>query len=487
MHALILALSPLLAAAPVQDQKPTADGLIEQAWKLLPAYTGDHRAYLNADDRRDVQAASYMLEAATALEPDHSRGLWSLGHAHILLGEDSRNRGHRADAQEHYAALLRNLDHAIEIDPIDPWALYARGTAHSAFGDYESALKDLDGAANNAAAQLDENGEPTNTAWLRFKALGWTCDTLMNTRDYERARVALVEYHTEFSENQWPLFIALAETHERARNFDGALAEYDRAIELFPEDYQAHSTRGYVYGLLGDTEEATRCLSRSVEVELQVSLYPRLWLWMLATEDASQAAAEDLAELLVNPPQQIGSWDLRLGRFMMGEEGPSRFLAAAHAEMDRRIDAGENVDDLICEVQFYIGFALERGAAGDPVKLTQALEHYRAALLERPSTWKWEWAFARNHFTSVAAKLKKELEPGYSLKGSEFQSAELTGTLSAASWCVAGRSQPFVDPDYAPKSGDLLLAKIQTSEGRSVHIEHVVGVGRLPESRSKKE
>lgn len=462
MHAMNAALPLVLLAlaspATTQDDRPEAEALVNQAWLFLPTYDGEHRAFLDESTRRDTSVGAHLLAAATALDPTHVRGLWSLGHAEILLAEDDRNRGESEAAWRHYELAVAALTRSIELQSDDPWALYARGAAHTAFGANELAYADL----SSAVAAADERlrvGEEGSIPWLRFKALEWRAEVSMRLGAYERARDELRTFHSEFSNNEWPLLIALAESHERARDFAGARTVLESITEKFPSDHQAYALLGYLEGLVGNDERANERLLEALEYELAPGMYTRMWMWILATDDRRAAATQDFAGFLENPPDVLSAWDLTLGRFVLGTGTVDEFIEAAHAEEARRMAAGEALDDLMCEAWFYAG--LRREADGEPDLARLAYVH---ALSYTPPKWKWEWAYARLHFAELA-------RGGGPVEASFADESELVDAL----WHVPGAEGPLTKLSRAPLPGDLVIATVRGKDGTEVRVVHVFG------------
>ncbi len=465
---LALCLAPALVVAPAQaTERPDAETLVAQAWLFLPAYDGEHRAFLSDELRTNTAVGAHLLEAAVELEPEHLRGLWSLGHARILLAEDARNRDLGDVARAHYVGAVSALSRSIDLFPTDPWACYARGAAHTAFGADNAALRDLDAAIENADA-LIANGD-NSISWLRFKALEWRAEVLMRLGEHERARAALRAFHSEFSNNNWPLYIALAESYERERDFAGARASYDDIVAEFPTDHQAYGLLGYLEGLVDDRERATSRLLEAIENELEPDMYLRMWLFLLATDDALASAESDLRLFLENPPDSLSDWDRGLGLFTLGEGTPAEFLERARAEVERRIAADEALDDLMCEASFYAGWREERG--GNP---RAALDAYRAALAFHPPKWKWEWAFARLAFARLAAELELAAAPPFTIDGDELAWDGETARIEHATWHVPGTEQPVRELGRDPLPGDLFQANVRYADGRAALVRFVV-------------
>jgi|GEM_PF-3042640 len=475
---LALPLAALLATAvppPLQDSKPTADGLAAEAWALLPPYTGDHRFFLADSAKREALAATHLLEGALVLDPGHLPSLWRLGYARNLLREDAKNRGELENAELHAQRAAEALERAIGLDAADPWAPYTLAMVHTGAGRHDGALEDLAEALARSetaiAAATQDGGDTSGAEWLRFKILEWRSEVEMRARRFETAREHLRAFHGEFSTNPWPLEIALAESCARERDLAGAREHFGRAIELFDEDSQAYAARAYCDGLLGDDAAAVAGLERAIQLERQAGLYTRLWLWILSQGEARAAAGADLATLCEGPPPHLSAWDVALARFLLGEGEAATFVEAGEAELARRIEANEAPGDLRCELHFYAGLRCELDGAEE-----EALHHYRAALRERPTAWKWEWAYARTRLARLAAE---DLgRPTFEVIEGRFREPGLEGPASDSRWSVPGALRAAESLGRAPRAGDLLLVTVLDPSAGPRHLLRVVGVDR---------
>ena len=231
---------------------------------------------------------------------------------------------------------------------------------------------------------------------------------------------------------------------------------------------------GYLAGLRGERATASELLQQAIQLEKQAGFYTRLWLWILATEELAPAAEEDLRAFLEYPPQYLSAWDLELGRFLLGKGTADDFLASARAEVERRIEAGENLDDLLCECQFYVGLRHQRDAraasgAERERLLRAALDAHRAALSFRLDRWKWEWGFARAHFAELAAVLQLEPVLAFSVDGETLTQGQTEYALTSGRWHAAQAEQPTPKLDRDPRPGDLFLAHIEQATGGRVY------------------
>lgn len=472
MKHLVLAL-----ALPVCLQEtPEAPDLVEQGWTLVPQYTGEHRWFLTEDEARATRAGVHLFAAAVELEPESTRALWSLAHANALLAEDARNRGEDERAETWSLAASEALDRSIELDASDPWAFYARGVELANTGRPDRAVSDLERAVANCEAAEDRD----DFAWLRFKCLEWRAEALMRGGRFEEARAALTSFHEEFSENAWPKHIALAENALRARELGAARAEYDAILEAFPDDHQAYALLGYLAGLLGDREEATRRLEQARQREGFADFYIRLWAHLLATAEAEQATRAELAGFLENPPANLSDWDATLGRFVLERGDVDAFLARVAEERQARMAAGVSLDDLECEAWFYVGMRHELAAAeledeeARRVSFDRAVRAYERALSFRPRAWKWEWAFARRRFANLCAELERSPVVPFRIVAERFEDDHVSGSILEARWHTPGAPGPSARPNSL-RPGDLLLLRLLEDGADVVRVLRTIG------------
>jgi len=470
-----------LSLASVQDERPDAESLVELGWRLVPAYSGDHREALPSATAAEVEAGAHVFEAAIALDPEHLRALWSLGHAHVLLAANADHRGRDDDVRHHRRAAEQALTRAIELDATDPWAWYERGALRVEHGELRAAHDDLSRAVEAAEARIVETGPDGSEAWLRFKALQRTPEASMRAGQFDVARTELRAFHDEFSNNSFPLEIALAESHLRERDFTAAASAYERITQAFPDDPQAYAFLGYLAGLMNDRAGATERLQQAIRLEREPGFYTRLWLWILATDDARPAAEADLRAFLEYPPSSSTAWDLGLGRYVLGEGDDDELLERARAEVERRIEAGENLGDILCECWFYVGLRRERAARSAPDEergalATDALRAHREALRFRPDTWKWEWAFARVHYTVLATELGLEGDPQFTVTDSTLTrpgTAE-PAELIEARWHRVHAPRASADAPTPLRPGDLFLGRVRDPQRGPLYVRLLV-------------
>lgn len=399
----------VLAACSVlgPQDAPTARGLVSQGRALLPAYAGDHRSFLTADQRSKVSAAGHLMSAALALEPGETYALWWKAHTDVLLGEDSINRGSPEVGESHYTAALSAFDRALGLDPSYAWAWYARGLAKQRLNRPIDGLADLNRCLvvceeQIAAAQDDQ--ARADPLFLRYKARQWRADLLMQVFRFDDAREEFRRFYAENGNNRWDLAFSIGETLQRERDFAGAVRNFEDllGIEGMGGFDGAHAQLGYLQGLLGDLDAASKHLGDALGRERTPGLYLRAWMWILASETSAARAQTELRNFVTQAPSSTPPWDLQLGRLLISdvdENVAQDFIAQASAEEARRKAEGLELGDLMCEAWFYVGWKFDRQH-----QPTEASKAYRQALRFRPAAFKWEWAFARKFYGRLIAK-----------------------------------------------------------------------------------
>lgn len=464
------------AAAPVQKaDRPDSAALVEQARLFVPQFEGDHKYFLTTEEERDVRAAANILEAAMALDAENTYALWWHGHCSVLLGENEKNRGRLDSARSQYESALASFAVTIEQDPSYYWARYSRAMAEANLGRFWDAIGDFDAAVEITDAAMAESDADQMAPFVRFKARQWRADTRMRIFEFDTARTEFARFYADNGNNAWDLGYSIAETYLRESDLERARLAYEEIIAN-PEFVKFDSTYAelaYVAGLVGADELAVERIEKALELEFKPTLYPRLWLWILSAGETRAKAQADLAEFLQYPPDDLSAWDLTLGKFLIGEGSTTDFLAQAQAEQARRMVEAVALDDLMCEVWFYIGIRSDR--AGEDA---EALDAYRQALAFRPAQHKWEWTYARHGLAMVAARSGAAANPGFEIAAGSLSLAAgsalngvdraLTGQVETLTVHTPGAAQPAQGGAVDVSSlhpGDLIRCTLRTEDG----------------------
>lgn len=222
------------------------------------------------------QAALDEAEAGLALDPTRVRGYLARGQAQLAL--------------EKLAPAKADLDFYLAYEPGDPRGYLARGNLHSRLGpadpqSYRSALADYEAALSLDSGMTDA-----------LLAHGRTLLALEQFADAEKDFTALL------GKAKTPeTHIARGHALMGQSKFSKALQDYDAAIALAPEDFEAWLGKGRALLELGRTAQAIESLSTALGVAQTPERQSLAHYWRaLAHEAAGQfdAAISDWDQVL---------------------------------------------------------------------------------------------------------------------------------------------------------------------------------------------
>jgi len=152
--------------------------------------------------------------------------------------------------------------------------------------------------------------------------------------------------------------------------FDRALADYDRALQLDPKNARLIFARGFTHYLAGSLAKALADVSQANALD-PAEPYAALWLGILGQRSR---LPNQMAKTTANV--DMAAWPAPVIKLYLGELTTEAALAAAeHAESSTR--RGQ-----LCEVNFYAGdIALRGGAKPEATRL------FTLAARDCPKTW----------------------------------------------------------------------------------------------------
>ncbi len=140
-------------------------------------------------------------------------------------------------------------------------------------------------------------------------------------------------------------------------NLDGALADYDKAIELNPKDMNVYYDRGVACYDKRDWSDALSDFYKAIPEKSEVAKlatvqdYSRIRIWLVRAKlgERDEATAE-LSEYFRNRTTgKPGDWALRIARFLTGDLSESDFWKAADTGDEKQVRYQK------CEACFYAG------------------------------------------------------------------------------------------------------------------------------------
>ncbi|MBD3291672.1 MAG: tetratricopeptide repeat protein, partial [Armatimonadia bacterium] len=278
----------------------------ERAFELDPSEVDpivNKGAAFSRAERLDEAEAEYRR--AIALGPDNPRGYMELGSlllqdldqperaleqyrravevapdstpAHYRLAGALKDRGRIDGAIEYYGR-------AVELDPDRVWNVVRLCDAYIRRGDIEAAFDVLRDAGE--AFPDDEIG-----ALAMEWAYALTC-----SGDLEQARERLAESESK-GDDEYRVVIGRASVRAALGDYEEAIAEARRGIELEPDGLTPRVVIGTVRGFEGRFEEAEAPLLEALEEPPEYAVTRLALAWCLARMERQDEAREQLAQV----------------------------------------------------------------------------------------------------------------------------------------------------------------------------------------------
>jgi tetratricopeptide (TPR) repeat protein len=258
-------------------------------------------AYLNLglvrEEQRRHEDAIASFQKALKLKP-------ALRGANLFLGV-AEFRSNRLDA------AIQSLKKETTISPKDPNAWMWLGVVQLEKGDGPSAAAALDKAAELAPDNVD-------ILYHRGRA-----HLLVSNQSYAKM--------FEADPKSWRVRQLLAEADASAERHIDAIAEYELAIKLAPNEPRLHEDLGTQYRLAGKLPEAKRAYLRELEIDPE-NVTARYKLGVLAIEEGDAARGKELMEaaLRVRPDLQHSDYNLGRADMLLGNyEGAAKHFEHA--------------------------------------------------------------------------------------------------------------------------------------------------------------
>jgi len=178
---------------------------------------------------------------------------------------------------------------------------------------------------------------------------------------YHRGRAHLFVSNDSYSRmfkadpKSWRIRQLLAESNASAERHIDAIAEYEAAIKLAPNEPRLHEDLGTQYRLAGKTQEAEQAYLKELEIDPQ-NITAQYKLGVLAIENGDAARGKSLIEaaLRVKPDLQHSDYNLGRAEMLLGND------AAAAQHFERATTAAGSDPDIIEQSWYQLGIVYRR-------------------------------------------------------------------------------------------------------------------------------
>jgi len=239
---------------------------------------------------------------------------------------------YRTNLLEPSVAALRK---ETSLSPKDPTAWMWLGIVALEKGDGDEAVQALDQAAKLA---------PDNVDIL-----------------YHRGRAHLFVSNDSYARmfkadpKSWRVRQLLAEANAGAERHMDAIAEYEAAIKLAPDEPRLHEELGTEYRLAGKLPEAEQAYLRELEIDPE-NISARYKLGVIAIESGDPSRGKSLIEgaLRVKPDLQHADYNLGRAEMLLGND------AAAAQHLERATSAAGSDPEVVEQSWYQLGIAYRR-------------------------------------------------------------------------------------------------------------------------------
>ncbi len=206
------------------------------------------------------QARADFAKAAE-LTPESAR-------PYISLGELLTRQGDLAQAIDMY-------NKALELNPHQS-VLLARGIVYAELGAHDKAITDLTAAIERASVGTKQNPDRRYEWWTLARSRFHRANMLERLGERERAlndfRGAIeplgksIELPPSTPSQQAWAYRLRGDCYTKLEQYDNALDDYSKALELLPSASYSYKRRGFIYYKINEYEEAIADLNKAVEL-----------------------------------------------------------------------------------------------------------------------------------------------------------------------------------------------------------------------------
>lgn len=340
-----------------------AQGKYDQAIKKydlalsLPLWTNAYRAKLLIDrgqvhgQLNQIDAAIADFNAALALQADNVDALAYRAYAHFT--------------QNRFSDAISDYNQVLTIIPNNPNMHYWRGMSYEGELNFEKAIADFDLVAKQGVIAFDAIQHHS----YDLARLGKSAEAVEVVKLLSIDRV----YEPK-------AYVARANLYDMAGGFEQALADYDTALRLKPDNAVVYQQRGLAYFGHGQLHEALTDFNKAIELEPNnATLYHNRGLAYAASDRTEKAMQDFSRSVEISSDQKYALIWLQLMRLKMGLAPEIKKYLPAKDKPDEAWPTpvihylGDQIDaaalraavlkeplpirriDMSCEAEYYIG------------------------------------------------------------------------------------------------------------------------------------
>jgi tetratricopeptide (TPR) repeat protein len=245
-----------------RESIPRRSSSVEHAAEVrTTAQTAPHESYLAGlkylqrwDKEAGLDSAISLFEEAVKADPGFALGFSALGEAHwakYRLDHDAR----WIDEAE------KDCKRAAELNSQLPAVYVTLARVHNGKGQYNLALQEI-----QQALKL----EPLDADALLSEAAVYASMGQADRAEGTYKKAAVLRPH------DWNGYYELGVFYYRQRRYTEAAAQFEKVLEITPDNAMAHATLGGMAQLLGKDAEAEQHLKRSIELQPSYAAYTNL-------------------------------------------------------------------------------------------------------------------------------------------------------------------------------------------------------------------
>lgn len=239
-----------------------------------------------AERRRQIAAILLLVFGIMALKTGRQISVWhdsiTFWSYEIKLYPDTVdiayiNRGHAYHAIGKSVLAISDFNRALMINPNAVYALNGRGGAYFALGEYQQAIKDYTKALELNPKNYNNYNRRGN-AYYNLGAYQQAIKDYNMAIQFKLADIKQGSAPPGMGKGMQATFAELYYNRGTAygsiENYEEALKDYDRVIELDPLFSRAYNNKGKVYFALGNHQQALKDIRKAVEID---PLYARAY------------------------------------------------------------------------------------------------------------------------------------------------------------------------------------------------------------------